>query len=91
MFLETSEDDISADCLTWYLRNFAAQGLFDVIHGIIVGKPARRSKYEPYKEAYRQVVGAEAGHPELPIMFNVNNAFGTGNGVKIERKFILRN
>lgn len=72
MFLETSEDDISADCLTWYLRNFAAQGLFDVIHGIIVGKPARRSKYEPYKEVYRKVVGEEAGHPELPILFNVN-------------------
>lgn len=72
MFLETSEEDMSADYLTWYLRNFASQGLFDVIRGIIVGKPARRSKYEPYKEAYRTVVGKEAGHPELPILFNVN-------------------
>ncbi len=72
MFLETSEDDTSCELLTWYLRNFAAQGLFDVIRGIIVGKPARRSKYEPYKEVYRKVVGGEAGHPELPILYNVN-------------------
>ena len=72
MFLETSEEDMSAEYVTWYLRNFAAQGLFDVIRGIIVGKPARRSKYEPYKEAFRTVVGKEAGHPELPILFNVN-------------------
>lgn len=72
MFLETSEEDMSTDCLTYYLRNFATQGLFDVINGIIVGKPAKRSKYEPYKEVYRTVVGKEAGHPELPILFNVN-------------------
>lgn len=72
MFLETSEADMPHEILTWYLRNFAAQGLFDVVNGIIVGKPARRGRYGPYKEAYRTVVGKEAGHPELPILFNVN-------------------
>ncbi|MDE6059312.1 MAG: LD-carboxypeptidase [Clostridia bacterium] len=72
MFVETSEADMSCAYLTWLLRNFAAQGLFDVIKGIIVGKPAKRSKYEPYKEVYRTVIGKEVGHPELPIMFNVN-------------------
>lgn len=72
MFLETSEVDMSCQYLTWHLRNFAAQGLFDVIRGMIVGKPAKRSKYEPYKEVYRTVIGKEAGHPELPILFNVN-------------------
>lgn len=72
LFLETSEEDMSCDLLTWILRNLAAQGIFDVINGILVGKPARRSKYEPYKEVYRKVVGFEAGHPELPILYNVN-------------------
>lgn len=72
MFLETSEADMSCELLTWILRNLAAQGLFDVVNGIIVGKPARRSKYEPYKEVYRRVIGKEAGHPELPILYNVN-------------------
>lgn len=72
LFLETSEEDMPCDCLTWILRNLQAQGIFDVIRGIIVGKPARRSKYEPYKEVYRRVVGREAGHPELPVLYNVN-------------------
>ena len=49
-----------------------AQGLFDVVKGVLVGKPARRSKYERYKEVYRKVIGFEAGHPELPILYNVN-------------------
>lgn len=72
MFLETSETDMSSEYLTWVLRGLAAQGLFEVIKGIIVGKPARRSKYEPYKDVYKTVVGGEAGHPELPILYNVN-------------------
>lgn len=72
LFLETSEEDMPCDYLTWYLRNLQAQGILDVIVGILVGKPARRSKYEPYKEVFRKVVGFEAGHPELPILFNVN-------------------
>ena len=72
LFLETSEEDMSADLLTWILRNLAAQEIFDVVNGILVGKPARRSKYEPYKEVYRRVVGREAGRPDLPILYNVN-------------------
>ena len=72
LFLETSEEDMPEHYLTWFLRNLAAQGIFDVISGILVGKPARRSKYEPYKEVYRKVVGFEAKRPELPILYNVN-------------------
>lgn len=72
LFLETSEMDMSTDCLTWILRNLASQGIFDRIKGIIVGKPARRSKYEAYKEVYKTVIGVEAKHPEIPILYNVN-------------------
>ena len=72
LFLETSEEDMSCDLLTWILRNISAQGIFDEIAGILVGKPARRSKYEPYKEVWRKVVGFEAKRPDLPILYNVN-------------------
>ena len=72
LFLETSEEDMSPELLTYILRNLAAQGIFDVISGILVGKPARRSKYGPYKDVFRRVVGFEAGRPELPILCNVN-------------------
>ncbi|MBR4578743.1 MAG: LD-carboxypeptidase [Oscillospiraceae bacterium] len=72
LFLETSEEDMNCDILCMLLRNLAAQGVLDAVEGILVGKPARRSKYEPYKEIFRKVVGLEAGRPELPILYNVN-------------------
>lgn len=72
MFLETSEVDMSEYQLAWILRNFMAQGLFDVINGIVVGKPSRRKKYEIYKKVYQRVIGIEAHHPELPILYNAN-------------------
>ena len=72
LFIETSEADMPDYYLLWYLRGLAAQGLFDVISGVLVGKPACRSKYEPYKAVWKQVVGFEAKHPELPILYNVN-------------------
>ena len=72
LFLETSEDDISESQLAWTLRNLVAQGIIDVINGIVVGKPARRTKYNTYKEVYKRIIGLEAGHPELPILYNAN-------------------
>ena len=81
LFIETSEEDMPCDYLTWYLRGLAAQGIFDAVSGIIVGKPARRDKYEPYKEVYRRVVGGEAGRPDIPILYNVN--FGHANPIGV--------
>lgn len=72
MFLETSEEDVSKDHLIWILRNLAAQGIFGVVKGIMVGKPSKRNKYEPYKEAYLQVIAGECKLKDLPIICNVN-------------------
>lgn len=72
LLLETSESDPSPDLLAWVLRNLQAQGVLHAIRGIVVGKPAYPDKLEPYKEVYRQVVGFEAGLPDLPILYNVN-------------------
>ncbi len=72
LLLETSEENISASYLKRLLRNLNAQGIFKVINGIIVGKPAFEEEYEDYKEVYKQVVGIEANRPDLPILYNVN-------------------
>lgn len=72
LFLETSETDMPEHELRSLLRNLQAQGIFDVIKGIIVGKPAVEEKYEVYKKVYKQVVGKEANKPNLPIIYNVN-------------------
>lgn len=72
LFAETSEEDMSPKFLESLLMRFKDQGILDVINGIIVGKPAKRSKYEPYKEVFKKVVGEVANRAEMPIMFNVN-------------------
>ncbi len=72
LLLETSESDMSPEVLSWYLRNLQAQGILEVLKGIIVGKPAFRQREEEYKSVYRQIVGFEANLPELPILWNVN-------------------
>ncbi len=72
LLLETSEVDMSDDLLRWNLRGLMAQGVLSRINGIVFGKPAAEDKFESYKEVLRQVVGFEAGRPELPILYNVN-------------------
>ncbi len=72
LLLETSECDMDEMVLSWFLRNLDAQGILKVLNGILVGKPAFKSRMESYKEVYKQVVGFEAGLPDLPILYNVN-------------------
>lgn len=72
LLIETSECDMDETVLSSFLRNLDTQGILKVLNGIIVGKPAFRSKLESYKEVYKRVVGFEAGRPDLPILYNVN-------------------
>ncbi len=80
LLLETSESDMPTHLLVSLLRNLQAQGILQVLNGILVGKPAFQEKEEPYKAAYRQVIAEEAGLCELPILWNVNvgHAYPTG-------------
>lgn len=72
LLIETSECDMPEHLLCSFLRNLQTQGVLAVINGIVVGKPATRSKYETYKDVFRQVVGVEAKRSDLPILYNVN-------------------
>lgn len=77
LFLETSEDFPTEEQLTWALRNLAAQGIFDMINGILVGKPQEGKYYAEYKNVYKKVIAGEAGHSDLPILYNMNFGHGT--------------
>lgn len=72
MFVETSEDKPSPDFIKWIFRNLAAQGILNVINGIIVGKPQGEKYFEEYKIAINQVVVSEEKLYNLPILYNVN-------------------
>lgn len=71
LFLETSEDTPEPQYITWYLRNMGAQGIFNVVKGIIVGKPQAEKYYEEYKAVYKQIL-KEFGREDMPVLYNVN-------------------
>ncbi len=72
LFVETSEEKPSPEFVTWTFRNLAAQGILQVIQGILVGKPQGETYYEEYKRSITQVVADEEHLRELPIFYNVN-------------------
>ena len=79
LLLETSEEKPTPDLVTYYLRNLGAQGIFNVIKGIVVGKPQDEKYYDEYKEVYKKVM-KEFKCEDLPILYNVNigHAYPTG-------------
>lgn len=72
LFFETSEEKPSPEYIVYMLRNLAAQGILNVINGIIVGKPKDEAYYEEYKEAILRVVLLEEHLDGLPVIYNVN-------------------
>lgn len=72
LFVETSEDKPSPNFIKWTLRNLAAQGILEVINGIIVGKPQGEVYYDEYKEVIKKVILEEEKLYNLPIFYNVN-------------------
>ena len=73
MFLETSEERPTPDMLRKELQIIQNTGAFDVINGMIVGKPQDEQYYEEYKTAYKDVLGSR----NLPILYNINFGHST--------------
>lgn len=72
LFFETCEERPSPDFVLRTLRNLAAQGILNVINGIIVGKPIGEIYYKEYKKVIKQVVVEEEHLTNLPVIYNVN-------------------
>lgn len=81
LFFETSEDKTEPQYITYWLRNYAAQGILQKAKGIIFAKPYDEVYYEEYKEAILTVMN-EYGLTNIPILYNLN--FG-----HTEPKFII--
>lgn len=94
LFIETSEEQPKSEELEKELLALKNIGIFDVISGIIVGKPQDEQYYEEYKEIYCKVIENKA----LPIIYNVNFGhayprciipYGIETEVDLEKKAII--
>lgn len=73
MFLETSEVKENPETLRKMLLKLKERGIFEVVNGIIFGKPQDEVFYEEYKQILTEVVG----NNYLPIVYNVNFGHAT--------------
>jgi muramoyltetrapeptide carboxypeptidase LdcA involved in peptidoglycan recycling len=68
LFIETYQKKPKPEQFKKELLALKNTGIFDVISGIIVGKPQDEQYYEEYKEIYYKIIE----NKDLPILYNVN-------------------
>lgn len=68
LLLETSEEKMLPDKLKKVLLKLKETGIFEVVHGVLVGKPMDEAYYEEYKEILIETID----NPTLPIVYKVN-------------------
>ena len=74
LFFETSEGKPSLDQVRYMLMNYGVQGVFDKVSGILFGRAREYSDEEKrgLDEMLVRVIGDEFGHPNLPIISNMD-------------------
>ncbi|MGM9942121.1 MAG: S66 peptidase family protein [Bulleidia sp.] len=68
LLLETSEEQMSEQKYRKALLALKNTGIFDVISGVLVGKPMN----EKYMEEYHQILKEVIDNPNLPVVGNLN-------------------
>lgn len=68
LLLESSEEKMSPELYRKAVLHLKDTGVFDVINGVLIGKPMD----ETYAEDYKKILVEEIDNPRLPILFNVN-------------------
>lgn len=73
LFIETCEEKPVPEFFEKEVIALKDKGVFDVINGVLVGKPQDEIYYEEYKAILKKVINNE----QLPIVYNVNFGHST--------------
>lgn len=68
LFLETSEEMMPPTNFKRALRNYAAQGVFEKISGLILGRPYNNKFVDEYNNILLEIIRDEQGNNQLPII-----------------------
>ena len=68
LLLESSEEKPSPEKYRKSLEYLKAEGVFDAVSGVLVGKPMD----EAYSEEYKKLLVSVIERPELPILYDLN-------------------
>ena len=75
--LETSEERPSVELYRKMIQALKQYGIFDVVSGVLVGKPQNEIHYEEYKE----VLLEELEDKEVSIVYNINVGHATPRSI----------
>jgi hypothetical protein len=93
LLLETSEEKPKPELFRKMILKLEEYGIFDVVSGLIIGKPQN----EEYYEEYKQILLDEIKNKDLSIVYNINVGhstprciipFGVNAKVDIDRQII---
>ena len=73
LFIETCEEKPTPELFEKEIRVLKDKGIFDVVNGVLVGKPQDEAYYQEYKDILIKVIDNEA----LSIVYNVNFGHAT--------------
>jgi len=68
MLLESSEEKAEPERYRKFIKAIKGSGVFDVISGLLISKPAD----EAYFDEYKKILVEEINNPNLPIVTNIN-------------------
>lgn len=73
-YWETSEETPTPKIVERWLRNYASQGIFDVIAAMLIGRPCRYPDEErqEFTRMLAEFAGDEIGRPDLPIVSDLD-------------------
>ena len=74
--LETSEEKPEPEELKKMLRTLKDTGIFEVIRGLLVGKPMDETFYDDYKETLMNIIDSN-----IPIVYNLNVGHATPRAI----------
>ena len=74
--LETSEEKPEPEEFKKMLRTLKNTGIFEVISGLLVGKPMDETFYDDYKEALMDIIDST-----IPIVYNLNVGHATPRAI----------
>lgn len=73
LFIETCEEKPVPELFEKEIALLKEKGVFDVVNGVLVGKPQDEAYYQEYKDILIKVID----NAELPIVYNVNFGHAT--------------
>lgn len=77
LFIETCEEQPTPELVEEELLALKEKGVFEVVSGVLIGKPLDEKFYEEYKSVFKKVIAND----QLPILYNLNFGHATPRGV----------